>query len=100
MISWMNDNSIYHSLHNDMQTTLYIDYDNIKKQQEQLDSDTEKAMEFFKEDVSLFVNLPNSEFKDGTYNCLNDLEVMEDDIFYNDSSLPVSSSQLWIAFSK
>ena len=100
MISWLNDNSIYHSLHNDMQTTLYIDYDNIKKQQEQLDSDTEKAMEFFKEDVSLFVNLPDSEFKDGTYNCLNDLEVMEDDIFYNDSSLPVSSSQLWIAFSK
>ena len=81
-------------LNEEFETLLYIDYDSIKKQQEELNNELEKASTYFGEDTSLFVNYPDSKYKDGTTLGLDKIEKAGNEIYYSNSSLPVIGSEI------
>ena len=82
------------------ETTLYIDVDALKEQREEVDEGINALKNFFGEDAHLFVSYPETNVKDGTYDGIDKIEVLENEIYYSDSSLPVIGSQILRAYQK
>ena len=82
------------------ETTLYIDVDALKEQREEMDEGINAISDFFGEDAHLFVSYPETNVKDGTYDGIDKIEVLDNEIYYSDSSLPVIGSQILRAYQK
>lgn len=82
------------------ETTLYIDVDALKEQQDEMDENINAITQFFGEDSHLFVNYPETNIKDGTYDGLDKIDVIENEVYYTDSYLPVIGSQILQAYQK
>lgn len=101
LYEYLQENSLDNKeLKLDTETTLYIDVDALKDQKEQMDEGINAITQFFGEDAHLFVPYPETNIKDGTYDGIDKIEVIENEIYYSNSSLPVIGSQILRAYQK
>lgn len=84
----------------DKETTLYIDVEALNEQKEEMDENINAISQFFGEDAHLFVSYPETNVKDGTYDGLDKIDVIENEVYYTDSYLPVIGSQILQAYQK
>lgn len=84
----------------DNDTTLYIDVDALKEQRSEMDEGINALSQFFGEDSHLFVNYPETTIKDGTIDGIDKIEIIDNEVYYSDSSLPVIGSQILRAYQK
>ena len=57
-----------------------------------MDENINAISQFFGEDAHLFVSYPETNVKDGTYDGLDKIDVIENEVYYTDSYLPVIGS--------
>ena len=84
----------------DFDTVLYLDIEQINEQQDEFKQNVDIAANFFGEDVSLFVQYPDSKYNDGTFVGLDKIKDAGTEIYYSNSTLPVNPSQILIAYGK
>lgn len=94
-----NAKSNYEIIKQDLPTILYIDQDAITEQRNAMKKDLDKAGNYF-DDASLFVQYPDSKYKDGTLLGLDKVEDADTEIYYSDSSLPLYGSQILRCYGK
>lgn len=90
----------YEAINIKFETILYIDYDSINEQKNEMQKALDKANGYFGDDASLFVKYPNSKYEDGTTLGLDKVEIAGDEVFYSDSSLPIYGSQIMKCYSR
>lgn len=96
---YLRDNNLDNKvLKPDLDTVLYIDNEALAIQRSQMDESVNALTQFFGEDAPLFVNYPETNLKDGTFEGIDKIEVLENEIYYSDSSLPVIGSQIIRAY--
>lgn len=88
------NNLDYKSLNPKLNSTLYIDTDQLDKQREELKNSIDALSEFFGEDASLFALYPKANYNDGTLLGIDKIQEAGNIIYYSDSSLPLVGSQI------
>ena len=99
LYNYLTENNLDNKVINPkLETVLFIDKDALNLQQNQMDEKTDALTKFFGDDASLFVEYPETNIKDGTFDGIDKIQVIENEIFYTDSSLPVIGSQILRAY--
>lgn len=98
--NWLKVNNLnYTSIKNNLPTTLYIDHEAINEQKKLLQDMKDNANNYF-DNGDLFVDYPDTKYKDGDTMGLDKVEYIGDVVYYSDSSLPMYGSQIQIAYGK
>lgn len=96
----IENNLTANEINTELDTLLYIDIESIQEQQEELKNEYETASQYFKEDTSLFIDYPDTKYKDGTIIGLDKIQKAGNEIYYSDSSLPIINSQIMRCYKK
>jgi len=99
LYNYLTENNLDNKVINPkLETVLFIDKEALNLQQNQMDEKTDALTKFFGDDALLFVDYPETNIKDGTFDGIDKIQVVENEIFYTDSSLPVIGSQILRAY--
>ena len=97
---WLiENNEEYETLNEKLPTLLYIDYDAINQQKNNIQNQINNIGEYI-DDPDIFVKYPDTKYHDGDILGLDTVEYIGDEVYYSDSSLPVYGSQILRAINK